>query len=80
MMHLRAQLKEDGSRLLWINLLSLKDLAPVLDQLFTLLQRTGTWDQRDETNVNKCNEKLKKVSSLVSVPDGQRYWLLQNAS
>ncbi|KFH12537.1 1,3-beta-glucan synthase component protein [Toxoplasma gondii MAS] len=69
MMDLWNWLKEDGSRLLWINLISLKDLVPVLDRLFTVLQRTGTWGKNADSDLHKCNEKLKQgLSCLVLLP------------
>ncbi|PFH31362.1 1,3-beta-glucan synthase component protein [Besnoitia besnoiti] len=69
MTDLWSWLKEDGSRLLWINLLSLKDLVPILEQLFSLLQRTGTWGDTEEADLDRCNRKLKKgLSSLVLLP------------
>ncbi|CBZ56364.1 hypothetical protein NCLIV_067880 [Neospora caninum Liverpool] len=69
MIDLWSWLKEDGSRLLWINLLSLKDLVPILDQLFTVLQRTGTWGKNRDSDLNKCTEKLKQaLSCLILLP------------
>lgn len=54
-------MKEDGARLLWINLKGMSSMKVALRNLFCVAQKTGYWEQSDSNKLVQCNIDLKKV-------------------
>eukprot|EP00921_Rhytidocystis_pertsovi_P017013 GHVQ01026787.1.p1 GENE.GHVQ01026787.1~~GHVQ01026787.1.p1 ORF type:complete len:2671 (-),score=335.52 GHVQ01026787.1:3360-10901(-) len=69
-------IRENGSRLEWINLQGLKELRTVLIAMFNLLQKVTTFAQKDEDNLKQNVEKLRKsLLALVRLPSSATFQL-----